>query len=602
MMQRRKRNTISTNNEALLSTVHDGGNNNNNNNNIINENDKDIENDNNKNKERRQRRRNNNLNNTITMKRLRRKKQQQQQQHQKPYQQQLSIFLLIILFIGIAIILFMTSFALVYMVQRAADPHGFLRQEKFIPLDIKHYDLYQRLYEKYVNDTNTANNNHNHHHHQNEEKVENLNLDLNLSSYGVQQSSNKCDITVLFMDPRISSNKQGSPIYYSLESVAMYMPTACVLIITSKCHPSHHIDDDNHNKVFYQDRHENEIYNTIYMSSLPLFQQMIQNGQVRISFLDHTKYKLKSCDNYYNPARVYMNYNFWNNEFIHDIDSDLILVMEADSILCHPFDIEHYRKYAFVGGVWPKTTEYMKIDVCLTIPISWKTWTLPQRQWERSIQPNTEGNIGYRNSKTYPKPDELLESLDFPELCSTTDKNGIAPLGNGGFSLRSRKYMMKAIKSCPHHSFSGLDLNGRVMACRVLDPVNDDLYFATVLRGIKAPMPSAFEASLFSLEMLWPEETLDIYGGPERFIDQRSVARRVWGSSSKSIYQGVHLDNNNKHYTVPSGIHKVWKYHSRDLILSNDVLSQCPLLRFLVPPEENPINNDQGDSPDYYYQ
>jgi hypothetical protein len=165
--------------------------------------------------------------------------------------------------------------------------------------------------------------------------------------------------------------------------------------------------------------------------------------------------------------------------------------------------------------------------------------------------------------------------------------------------------MIKAIQSCPHQKYSGINLDDKVVSCQVFDPLNEDLYFGTVLRGIKAPLPSAFEASLFSLEMLWPEQSIDIYGGPKDYSKQRNMHQDFLGTDSHSsssslslpIYQGVlHKE---KYYTVPAGIHKAWKYHEYDLLLSADVLNQCPLLEFIVPPNqyldaENDVPNEES--------
>ncbi len=514
-----------------------------------------------------------------------------------------SVFL-IVLFIGVALVLFIASFVLVYIVEQTIDPHGYLRREVFIPPVILHYDLYKRRHEEYQNensyyvqeDVDSSNKNGQ---QVNQEGQGHALLDTNnfnssipgaainsfdLSSYGEQIIQSKCEITVVFMDPRLPSNKPGSPAYYSLESVAMYLPNACIVLHTSKCY--HLYDKEHHHRQqqLYANKKEQEVYNTIYNSSFPLFQAMIQSGNVRVSFLDHTKYQLKSCDNYDNPSRAFMNYNFWNEEFINDVDSDLVLIMQDDSILCHSFDIDQYRKFAFVGAVWPKISSTYNMNYCVSIPIAWKTWTLTQKQWEKSIQNNNNHDHGRYHPN---KPDTLLDSLEFPDLCPN-DNSSIAPIGNGGFSLRSRKYMMKAIKSCPHHSYSGLDLNGKVVPCRVLDRINEDLYFAIVLRGIRAPLPTAFEASLFSLESLWPEEALEMYGGPLSFVEQRSISKRFWGISS-SIYQGVHY--NAKFYTIPVGMHKPWMYQSRESLLSSDVINQCPMFQFIVPPydEENNV-------------
>ena len=528
--------------------------------------------------------------------------------------------MLIIVFVGIAGLFFLVSFYLVYSIQTVSDPHSFLRKQRYAPPEMIHYDLYEKTFITYNTESNLSNSmiNDNKSYTVNKENNSLIKTDflqkIDLSSYGATfidtKSSNQCDITVVIMDPRIPDNPPGSPIFYTLESIALYIPKSCVLIQTSKCFTDHHKDGKDYlssfQKTTISNRSEKGIYQSIYQSSFPMFQSMIENGQVRVSFLNHEKYQLQGCKNFYNPSKALMNYHYWNDEFVH-VDSDLVLFMQSDSIICHSMDIDQYRQFAFVGATWPKVSNLYHTDFCVSMPIWWKTWTLPQRQWEKFLSVTTgdlNGN-GNPSSKMYPKPDVLLDSLDFPDICHN-DEGTIAPVGNGGLSLRSRKYMMKAIETCPHTKYSGLintavaagGTTKRNFACQVVDPINEDLYFGVVLRGIKAPLPSGFEAALFSLEMLWPEQTIDLYGGPESFRGQKNVASRFWGTSSSSfassaVYEGVH--HKGKYYTVPVGMHKPWEYQSMDVLHTNDVLNQCPLLLFITPPAKYENKTKESD-------
>ena len=71
---------------------------------------------------------------------------------------------------------------------------------------------------------------------------------------------------------------------------------------------------------------------SIYLQSLPLFRRMMERGQVRINILDSEKYGL-SCDNFGNGNAIFMNVNFWLDEF-NDVDSDILLTIQSDTVLC----------------------------------------------------------------------------------------------------------------------------------------------------------------------------------------------------------------------------------------------------------------------------
>jgi hypothetical protein len=124
--------------------------------------------------------------------------------------------------------------------------------------------------------------------------------------------------------------------------------------------------------------------------------------------------------------------------------------------------------------------------------------------------------------------------------------------------------MIRAIEACPHAIYSGHDLT--VAGCNVLDKINEDFYFGTVLRGMNAPFPTGYEASLLSSETLWPEDVVDIYGGGPMGADHSGVPRIV--------VQGRTL-------TVPTGFHKPWAYQPKDLILSIQLDQACPFLRYV---------------------
>lgn len=125
---------------------------------------------------------------------------------------------------------------------------------------------------------------------------------------------------------------------FSLESIATHLSHACVVITTSNCKVQ--IPEINQRQISRED----VVYQHIYNSSLPLFQKMIQRGLVRVIFLDHQKYKLPSCDNFYNPSAAMMHINYWGSgQFIDGVDSDMVLVIQNDSLLCNEFNLGYLK-------------------------------------------------------------------------------------------------------------------------------------------------------------------------------------------------------------------------------------------------------------------
>lgn len=127
--------------------------------------------------------------------------------------------------------------------------------------------------------------------------------------------------------------------------------------------------------------------------------------------------------------------------------------------------------------------------------------------------------------------------------------------------------MIKAIQSCPHQRYSGLDVTRS--PCRVLEDLNEDLYFAIVLRGIDAPLPSAWKASLFALESLWAEQVLEQYG--------KDFRNEIYSSRPLMVVD-------DRIYTIPMGVHKAFWYLPNELIRSDLFRAQCPFFPYTFDP------------------
>jgi len=369
-----------------------------------------------------------------------------------------------------------------------------------------------------------------------------------------------CDLTVVLMDPRIPSMSFQDSVWYTLESVAAYAPYACVLLQTASCSVENELIKQGESVT--QEQISMEISNRIYKHSLPLFRQMMLRGQVRYTILNHTKYQLTACDNFLNPSKALMNVNYWgSDEFIPKVDSDQILIIQSDAVLCHNFLAKKWTDLAFVGAPWPPTVDHRynpepPEGLCEGMPMRYRIWFLDsirfQKLKKRVLKQNGKPDPakqeeihllrGRQQDKNVEEEElQVLDTSRIPSVCS----NGRAPIGNGGFSLRSRQWMRHAIQTCPQVHYSGVEFyrdtfdnplfpkpvhdneneSNTVMSpvapsktpkyvCKVQGDINEDVYFGTVLAAIGAPLPSAYEASLLALEMLWPEQvaSTDFYG------------------------------------------------------------------------------------------
>jgi len=184
-------------------------------------------------------------------------------------------------------------------------------------------------------------------------------------------------------------------------------------------------------------------------------------------------------------------------------------------------------------------------------------------------------------------------------------------MGNGGLSLRSRKAIRKAIRDCPSREWSGLYLSTEehdALSCSIHGTnINEDVYFGTVLRATGALLPTALEAALFSVEIVWPEESISMYhnaNAGDGGVDSAGTGlqsglsmdeRQRFVSDRGSIYRGATIDMSDalgvegltREDTVPFGFHKPWWYFDNKILHSKDVDKQCPLLKYTFHPDQN---------------
>jgi hypothetical protein len=323
-----------------------------------------------------------------------------------------------------------------------------------------------------------------------------------------------CRLTVVVVDPRPPLSGRNHPLWFALESIAAYVPYACVVFHTSSCKsilrtqnmPSRPTDRQ---KV-------NVVAQFIYEKSLPLFRRMMERGLVRVNILDDEKYGGPNC-HHWDLNSIFLNIRFWLDEFIDGVDSDMILTAQQDAVLCRHLDIDLWKHYAYVGAPWAPWV--WGCQNCDCMKDLWRT--------------NAHKCNGMENYR----PDESISTV------CTPGHGGLQ--GNGGFSIRNRSWIIEALRRCPTQ-FSGL-------------AYQEDVFFSTVLNALNATMPTAFEAALFAVESIFPEHTFDYYYtlNADEIIE---TIQRLWGKDTgMSVYNRMHRSNSSK-YTVPLGFHQLWNY------------------------------------------
>ncbi len=146
-----------------------------------------------------------------------------------------------------------------------------------------------------------------------------------------------CAVTVLLVDPDLDDD-----VLWALESVADNIhpiERTCFLLQTSVC------------MLRKPNVSHAELYSAKvdrFMRSVrPKFQTLIQQGNVRMTVLDHAKYGLRSCLNFYNPSFLFENHRYWGPDEFDLSDSDLILMMQGDAVLCHDLNTEKWKDVAW---------------------------------------------------------------------------------------------------------------------------------------------------------------------------------------------------------------------------------------------------------------
>ena len=135
---------------------------------------------------------------------------------------------------------------------------------------------------------------------------------------------------LLTVDPRTPLFPINHPMWFALESVALHVPYGCIVFHTSSCQLIRQTSN-----MPNVPTNQQKVAKSIYSQSLPLFQRMMERGQVHINILDSEKYGL-SCDSFGNGNAIFMNVTFWLDKF-NDVDSDILLTIQIRHCLMSLF-------------------------------------------------------------------------------------------------------------------------------------------------------------------------------------------------------------------------------------------------------------------------
>ena len=356
---------------------------------------------------------------------------------------------------------------------------------------------------------------------------------------------NGCSITVEFTEPHVT--EEG---FWALESAAAnLMPSdrVCFALKISICQPylSSGIS-------FWE-----ATTRSMEERAKPLFRDAMERGNVRVSILNHTKYHLNGCGDFRPGGRMHLDARFWgNDEFEPGIDADMILTLHVDSVFCRILDLNKWSNldFAYIGPPW---------------------WFAAPAFVPASI-PSTYWNDWHKSGQNFSHHTKLVLS----------DNQSRALVGNGGFAVRSRKWMQRAIRYCPHTKYAGLTEDElRKAVCHPHEVIGEDCYFSIVLGGLAAletpynnppRVATAYEAALFAAETRWPNFVYNISD-----IEMEEIAIQLWAGTASEAAK-TYREANGK-TIFPIGVHKPWGFNriSREMVPL--IRKECPYLEKILP-------------------
>jgi len=324
----------------------------------------------------------------------------------------------------------------------------------------------------------------------------------------------------------------------SLESVLVSVRQggvgeSCLLVQTlptrRKCHPSFWGAGTNSKKI------ANEL--EVRAPEGSEVRRWISRGNVRVSELDVGRYakELGGCDGgtydfdhwvkWENTSKsqselpsisndaVLLSQGYWAEEFL-PADSDRVLVVPPGTLFLRPLRLSSVTagETSFGESVPSPPVEWAYLAAPGKVGTQ-ETCSKPPRLWN-DWHRNVDMNLISANP-LFPTGKTLCSD---PSLFPVDGGSGV-----GGPSLRSRKWMIRAIEYCPHADLSGLPPSKVALtACRVEGDSDfglpEGVYFSTLLRGMahgarairagsleiftvyadSPSLPTMFEATLFA--------------------------------------------------------------------------------------------------------
>ena len=365
-----------------------------------------------------------------------------------------------------------------------------------------------------------------------------------------------CSLTVVIIEPKLSEKS-----LWVLESAAanIYpMHRTCFVIKTSICKVKRELQEKykSTRNITDQDAFEQVAYSIKEMgSSHPKFLEAINSGRVRMNVLDYEHYHLKSCNNFKGISRLFLNHDFWGKKEFLEQDSDFILNLQNDGIICRSFSVNNWSEFAYIGAPWPP-----KKHLCAEMSNAWSRFH--------------SGNVANLSFPPFPTEEEICTKHEF------------GPVGNGGISMRSRQWMRKAVRYCPT-MYSGLsDVERKMAPCNgTSNGFEEDMFFATILRGMGAPLPTLFEASLFGTELRTPNELLDIYRIDNGTLEELVAKRWYSPYTEKGPVELYREMQTSILFTVSLTFHKPWNF-KHGIWDTSHVRKYCPYFQYILPEDE----------------
>ena len=367
------------------------------------------------------------------------------------------------------------------------------------------------------------------------------------------EDNSQCSLTVVLTDPRLPYFPANDTIYTkTLESVAEYVPSnACILLQTSVCQLEKCTNVAPEKLVYYgeetlpkndprrktegfrpeirkacqQKKTEHNVASQdavdlaaslIQRRSGPLLKDYWDRGRVRVSVLNHKTYSLAACDVFVSVNNMLLSSRYWMGEFMDD-DADQVLVIQRDAFLCKPLRLQSWGQFHFVGSPWHKKWPWMDI--------SFKNKDNRTIFFRNSHQSKEQYSVDAWR-EYWEQLDQLYtRHTDHDTDCSTMERqvnNVHCPLsphpvfpktlpsltqwvGNGGLSLRSRKWMIRMIRLCPKKKISHLSEGEMSTTCTTMG-LQEDMFYSMLLTLTGANIATAEQASLFGVDQDfgWP--------------------------------------------------------------------------------------------------